>query len=98
MEAWDFPGADSSAISRSDLSRQDRKVRLNRFAAALQLEISGLESLEAGIAQVAANVLIVEYPSKSFSQIKNLLSRFVRARRDLSEDVRRQLEELASCG
>jgi hypothetical protein len=57
-----------------------------------------LESLEAGIAQVAANVLIVEYPGKSFSQIKNLLSRFVRAKRNVSEDLKRQLEELASCG
>jgi hypothetical protein len=57
-----------------------------------------LESLESGIAQVAANVLIIEYPSKSFSQIKNLLSRFVRAKRTLSEDVKRQLQELSSCG
>ncbi|MDB5320760.1 MAG: hypothetical protein JWN40_2391 [Phycisphaerales bacterium] len=57
-----------------------------------------LESLEAGIAQLAANVLIIEYPNKSFSQIKNLLSRFVRAKRDLTEDAKRQLQELASCG
>jgi ribose 5-phosphate isomerase RpiB len=57
-----------------------------------------LESLEAGIVQVAANVLVLEYPSKSFSQLKNLLSRFVRARRDVSEDLKNQIEELASCG
>ena len=57
-----------------------------------------LESLEAGISQVAANVLVLEYPNKSFSQLKNLLSRFVRARRDVSDDLRRQIEELASCG
>ena len=57
-----------------------------------------LESLEAGIAQVAPNVLLVEYPNKSFSQMKNLLSRFVRAKRELTEDVKRQIEELASCG
>jgi len=55
-----------------------------------------LESLEAGISQVAANVLIVEYPGKTFPQIRNLLSRFVRAKRELSEDVKRQMQELAA--
>jgi ribose 5-phosphate isomerase RpiB len=53
-----------------------------------------LESLEAGISQVAANMLIIEYPGKTFPQIKNLLSRFVRAKRDLSDDVKRQMQEL----
>jgi hypothetical protein len=56
-----------------------------------------LESLEAGIAQVAANVLILEYPGKSFPQIKNLIARFVRAKRTLTEDAKRQLQELSSC-
>jgi ribose 5-phosphate isomerase RpiB len=55
-----------------------------------------LESLEAGISQVAANVLVIEYPGKTFPQIKNLLSRFVRAKRELSEDVKRQMQELTS--
>src|SRR4051794_17737347 len=53
-----------------------------------------LESLEAGISQAAANVLVLEYPNKSFSQLKNLLSRFVRARRELSDEVKKQMEEL----
>jgi ribose 5-phosphate isomerase RpiB len=56
------------------------------------------ESLEAAVAAVAANVLVLEYPRKSFSEIRNLLSRFVGAPRDLRDDVRRQLQELASCG
>lgn len=56
-----------------------------------------LESLEAAIAQVAPNVLIVEYPGKTFPQIKNLLSRFIRARRDVSEELNKQLAEVASC-
>jgi ribose 5-phosphate isomerase RpiB len=55
-----------------------------------------LESLEAGISQVAANLLIIEYPGKTFPQIRNLLSRFVRAKRELSEDVKRQMQELAA--
>src|SRR3954453_20407027 len=55
-----------------------------------------LESLEAGISQVAANVLVIEYPGKTLPQIRNLLSRFVRAKRELSEDVKRQMQELTS--
>ena len=73
-------------------------VLANRCPSLRAIVATTLESLESGIAQVAANVLIVEYPSKSFSQIKNLLSRFVRAKRNLSEDLKRQLQELSSCG
>jgi ribose 5-phosphate isomerase RpiB len=57
-----------------------------------------LEAVEQGIQQVGANVLVVEYPHQTLQQMKNMLARFVRARRELPEDVRRQLEELASCG
>jgi hypothetical protein len=57
-----------------------------------------LEAVEQGVQQVAANVLIVEYPYKTLQQMKNMLSRFVKANRELSEDVRRQLQELATCG
>ena len=57
-----------------------------------------LESVEQGIQQVAANVLVVEYPHRTLQQMKNMLGRFVRAKRELPEDVRRQIEELASCG
>src|SRR5688500_13098547 len=56
------------------------------------------ESLEAGIAAVAANVLVLEYPRKSFSEIRNLVSRFIRAPRELGDEVKRQLQEVASCG
>jgi hypothetical protein len=73
-------------------------VLANRCTSLRAIVGTTLESLEAGIAQVAANVLLVEYPNKSFSQMKNLLSRFVRAKRELSEEVKRQLQELASCG
>jgi hypothetical protein len=72
-------------------------VLANRCRSLRAMVGTTFESVEAGIAQVAANVLVVEYPNKSFSQVKNLLSRFVRAKRSLSEDVKRQLEELASC-
>jgi len=56
-----------------------------------------LEAVEQGVQLAAANVLVIEYPYKTMAQVKNLLGRFVRGKRELSEDVRRQLAELASC-
>lgn len=56
-----------------------------------------LESVDQGIAAVAANVLILEYPYKSLSQIRNLLSRFARGARTPSEETQRRLQELSSC-
>ena len=56
-----------------------------------------LDAVDQGVRQVAANVLVVEYPHQSLQQMKNMLGRFVRARRELTEEVRRQLEELARC-
>jgi len=50
-----------------------------------------LESVDQGIAAVAANVLILEYPYKSLSQIRNLLSRFARGR------ARRQKKRSGGC-
>jgi hypothetical protein len=57
-----------------------------------------LESVEQGLQQVAANVLVIEHPYKTLPQVKNMISRFVRAKRELSEDMSRQLKELTSCG
>lgn len=57
-----------------------------------------LEAVEQGIQQAAANVLVIEHPHKTLPQVKSLLGRFVRGGRELSEEVRRQLEDLASCG
>jgi hypothetical protein len=69
-------------------------VLANRCSSLRAMLGTTLESLEAGISQVAANVLVIEYPGKTFPQIRNLLSRFVRAKRELSEDVNRQMQEL----
>lgn len=55
------------------------------------------DAVEQGIQQMAANVLVIEYPHKTLQQMKNMLGRFVKAKRELSEDVKRQLKELASC-
>ena len=59
---------------------------------------TSLQAVEQGVQLVAANVLVIEYPRLTLMQVRNLLARFVRAPRDVSEDVKRQLEELASCG
>jgi hypothetical protein len=56
------------------------------------------ETVEQGIQQVAANVLVIEYPHKTLQQIRNLLSRFVKAKRELSDDVKRAMQELGTCG
>src|SRR5256885_9225952 len=55
------------------------------------------EAVEQGAQRVAANVLVIEYPYKSLSQVKNLLARFVKGKRELSEELRQRLKELASC-
>jgi hypothetical protein len=70
-------------------------VLANRSPSLRAIVGTSLESLEAAMAGVAANVLIVEYPRKSFSEIRNLLSRFVRAKRELSNELSRQLKELS---
>jgi len=57
-----------------------------------------LEAVDQGVQQIAANVLIIEYPYKTLQQVRNLLARFVRSGRQLPEDVRQQLQELATCG
>ena len=56
------------------------------------------ESVQQGVDRVSANVLVIEHPYQTLQQVRNMLSLFVRARRDMSEDVKRQLQELAACG
>lgn len=57
-----------------------------------------MEAVEQGLHQVAANVLIIEYPYKTLQQVRNLLSRFTRSSHVVNENVQRQLQELTSCG
>jgi len=56
-----------------------------------------LQTVEEGIQQVAANVLIIEYPHQTLQQIRNLLARFVKAQRTLSDQTQQSLKELAAC-
>ena len=58
-----------------------------------------LEAVEQGIQQVAANVLVIEYPHKTLPQVQESARRdSPAASAQLSEDVKQQLKELASCG
>jgi ribose 5-phosphate isomerase RpiB len=56
-----------------------------------------MDGVEQAIQQLAANVLVIEYPYKTLQQMKNMIGRFVKAKRDLSEDAKRQLQELTTC-
>jgi hypothetical protein len=55
------------------------------------------EAVEQGVQLVAANVLVIEYPHRTLQQMKNMLARFAKAKRELSDEVKRELQELASC-
>ncbi len=59
---------------------------------------TSLDAVEQAIQQAAANVLIIEYPTKTLQQVKNLLARFVKGNKQASENVNRQIQELTSCG
>ena len=57
-----------------------------------------LDSVEQGIAQMAANVLIIEHPYVTLMQARNLVSRFVKGKRTLSDEIKNVIAEVASCG
>ncbi len=59
---------------------------------------SSLEAVEQAVSQVAANVLIIEYPTKTLQQVKNLLSRFAKGSKQAGPQVQQQIQELAVCG
>ena len=72
-------------------------VFANRCPSLRAIVATSLNAVEQGVRLAAANVLVIEHPNKTLSQVRNLLSRFVRGRRELSEDVRRHLQDLAAC-
>lgn len=57
------------------------------------------QSVEHGVQHVAANVLVVEHPYQTLSQVRNMLTVFVRgiALRSASDEVKQQLGELSDC-
>jgi len=59
-----------------------------------------LESVDQGVQQLAANVLVIEHPHKTLAQVKNLLARFLRngtTSRAVGDEVEQRLKELATC-
>jgi ribose 5-phosphate isomerase RpiB len=72
-------------------------VYVNRCPSLRAILGTCMDAVEQGIQQMAANVLVIEYPHKTLQQMKNMLGRFVKAKRELREDVKRQLQELSSC-
>jgi hypothetical protein len=54
-----------------------------------------LATVEQGVNGIAANVLILEHPRLSLAQARNLLSRFLRGNRTVSDELKAQLAELS---
>jgi hypothetical protein len=55
------------------------------------------DAVQQGIDLVGANVLVIETPYQTLQQVKNVLSLFIRMRREPGDDVKRQLQEMATC-
>jgi hypothetical protein len=70
-------------------------VMANRAPSLRAIVGTSMAAIEHGVNQIAANVLVIEHPRLSLSQVKNLLARFLRAKRELSESARKSLLELA---
>jgi hypothetical protein len=72
-------------------------VLANRCPSVRAITGTCLDAIEQGVAQVAANVLIVEHPYKTLAEVRNLVGRFVKAQRPATEQIEQQLKELGSC-
>ena len=73
-------------------------VLANRCPSLRAILGTSMDAVDQGVQQAAANVLIIEHPQKTLQQVKNLLARFTRGKRSPSEELQRQLQEIASCG
>lgn len=71
---------------------------LNRCPSLRAVVGTKLQNVDLAIRQLAANVLVIEYPAQTLQQTKNLIGLFVKAKRDLSPETQAALQELASCG
>lgn len=79
-------------------SAAEAMVYANRCPSLRAILGTSLQSVDAGVQSVAANVLVIEHPGKTLQQVRNMLSRFVRGKRELSEELKQRLAELATCG
>jgi hypothetical protein len=58
---------------------------------------SCLQSVEEGTRVLAANVLVVEHPHKTFAQARTMFGAFMRGLREPSAELSQRLKELATC-
>jgi hypothetical protein len=73
-------------------------VLCNRSPALRAIVGTSIASIDAGIRDVAANVLIIEPATHSMMSLKNMISRFIRTPRRLDATIEHQLIELATGG
>lgn len=73
-------------------------VYANRCPSLRAIAGTTMAAVESGVRDVAANVLVIEHPRATLMQVRNILTRFVRGRRELSEDLKQRLRELAEIG
>ena len=73
-------------------------VLANRCSSLRAILGTCLGSVDQGILEIAANVLVIEHPYVTLMQARNLIARFVRGKRTLSEEARKLIGEVASCG
>jgi hypothetical protein len=73
-------------------------ILANRCSSLRAIVGSSLETVDQGVNQLAANLVIIEQCRWSLPQVRNLVARFLRGKRQLSEDAQRQLTELSKCG
>lgn len=73
-------------------------VFANRCSSLRAIVGTCMETVEQGIRLIGANVLIIEHAHRTLHQVKSMLARFARAKHELPEDVKRQLQELSNCG
>jgi hypothetical protein len=69
-------------------------VYANRCSSLRAIVGTSLPTVEAGISELAANVLILEADQLSLREMKHLILRFAKAPRELKESVVRELSEL----
>ncbi len=72
-------------------------VYANRCPGLRAIAGTSMTAVEIGVRDVAANVLVIEHPRATLMQVRNLLARFVRGQREVSESLRQRLRELALC-
>lgn len=69
-------------------------VYANRCSALRAIVGTSLPTVEAGINELAANVLILEADQLTLNEMKHLILRFAKAPRELKESVERELNDL----